>query len=91
MGRGAIVIGLAAVIIGEVAFGKIFKNFALRLVGAVCGGIIYYIAITLVLRLGLNANDLKLFSALVVACFLGVPYWKSKVIPKQKKAQKKGA
>ena len=90
MGRGAIVIGLAAVIIGEVAFGKIFKNFALRLVGAVCGGIIYYIAITLVLRLGLNANDLKLFSALVVACFLGVPYWKSKVIPKQKKAQKKG-
>ena len=90
MGRGAIVIGLAAVIIGEVVFGKIFKNFALRLTGAVCGGIIYYIAITLVLRLGLNANDLKLFSALVVACFLGIPYWKSKVIPKQKKVQKKG-
>lgn len=90
MGRGAIVIGLAAVIIGEVAFGKIFKNFALRLAGAVCGGIIYYIAITLVLRLGLNANDLKLFSALVVAFFLGIPYWKSKIIPKQKKVQKKG-
>ena len=90
MGRGAIVIGLAAVIIGEVVFGKIFKNFALRLTAAVFGGIIYYIVITIVLRLGLNANDLKLFSALVVALFLGVPYWKAKMIPKQKKVQKKG-
>jgi len=80
MGRGAIVIGLAAVIIGEVAFGKITRNnFALRLLAAVLGGIIYYIVITLVLTLGLNANDLKLFSALVVALFLGIPYWKSKV------------
>lgn len=90
MGRGAIVIGLAAVIIGEVVFGKIFKNFALRLTAAVFGGIIYYIVITIVLRLGLNANDLKLFSALVVALFLGVPYWKAKMLPKQKKVQKKG-
>ncbi|MGN1084108.1 MAG: ABC transporter permease, partial [Lachnospiraceae bacterium] len=56
MGRGAIVIGLAAVIIGEVVFGKIFKNFALRLLGVIGGGIIYYIVITLVLSLGLNAN-----------------------------------
>lgn len=79
MGRGAIVIGLAAVIIGEVIFGKIFKNFALRLLSAVFGGIIYYIVMTLVLSLGLNANDLKLFSALVVAVFLGIPYWKSKI------------
>lgn len=76
MGRGAIVIGLAAVIIGEVAFGKIFKNFALKLVATVFGGIIYYIVIAVVLKLGLNANDLKLFSALVVAIFLGIPYWK---------------
>lgn len=90
MGRGAIVIGLAAVIIGEVVFGKIFKNFALKLIAAMCGGIIYYIVITLVLRLGLNANDLKLFSALVVAFFLGVPYWKSKVLPKSVKSQKGG-
>lgn len=90
MGRGAIVIGLAAVIIGEVIFGKIFKNFALRLLGVVCGGIIYYIVITLVLRLGLNANDLKLFSALVVAVFLAVPYWKSKMLPKSFKLHKKG-
>ena len=55
MGRGAIVIGLAAVIIGEVVLGKIFKNFALRLFACVVGGIIYYIVITIVLRLGLNA------------------------------------
>lgn len=77
MGRGAIVIGLAAVIIGEVIFGKIFKNFALRLLSAVLGSIIYYIVITIVLKFGLNANDLKLFSALVVALFLGIPFWKA--------------
>lgn len=87
MGRGAIVIGLAAVIIGEVIFGKIFKNFALKLVGVVIGGIIYYIVIAIVLKLGLNANDLKLLSACVVALFLGIPYWKSKISPK--KASKK--
>jgi putative ABC transport system permease protein len=85
MGRGAIVIGLAAVIIGEVLFGKLFKNFALRLLSAVFGGIVYYIVITIVLRLGLNANDLKLFSALVVALFLGVPYWKNNILSKRVK------
>lgn len=90
MGRGAIVIGLAAVIIGEVIFGKIFKNFALRLTAAVLGAIIYYAVITLVLRLGLNANDLKLFSALVVAVFLAVPHWRGKLLPKQANAKKKG-
>ena len=85
MGRGAIVIGLAAVIIGEVIFGKLFKNFALRLVACVIGGVIYYVVITFVLRLGLNANDLKLFSALVVALFLGVHYWKNKIAAKKVK------
>lgn len=83
MGRGAIVIGLAAVIIGEVIFGRIFKNFALHLLAVVFGGIIYYIVITLVLRMGLNANDLKMFSALVVAVFLGIPYWKRKTAEKR--------
>lgn len=87
MGRGAIVIGLAAVIIGEVVFGKIFKNFALRLTSVMLGGIIYYIVITLVLRMGLNANDLKLFSALVVALFLGVPHWKAQMRPRQKRGE----
>lgn len=79
MGRGAIVIGLAAVIIGEVLFSKIYRNFALRLVSAVVGGILYYIIITLVLMMGLKADDLKLLSALVVAIFLGIPYWKSRI------------
>lgn len=79
MGRGAIVIGLAAVIIGEVLFGRLFKNFALQLLAAVFGGVIYYIVITLVLGMGLNANDLKMFSALVVAVFLGIPFWKRKI------------
>lgn len=91
MGRGAIVIGLAAVIIGEVIFGKIFKNFALRLLAAVFGGIIYYIVITLVLRLGLNANDLKMFSALVVAIFLAIPYWKRKIAEKSASSGKEAA
>ncbi len=85
MGRGAIVIGLAAVIIGEVIFGKLFKNFALKLLSAVIGGVIYYIVITFVIAVGLPANDLKLFSALVVALFLGIPYWKNKVAGKKVK------
>lgn len=85
MGRGAIVIGLAAVIIGEVIFGKLFRNFALKLLAAVLGSIIYYIVITIVLKLGLDANDLKLFSAIVVALFLAAPYWKSTVLKKNVK------
>ena len=88
MGRGSIVIGLAAVIIGEVIFGKIFKNFALRLTGVVCGGIIYYAVISFVLRLGLNANDLKLLSAMVVAVFLAIPYWKKNWSQSRVKAKK---
>lgn len=79
MGRGAIVIGLAAVIIGEVIFGKIFRNFSLKLFGCTCGAIIYYVVIQIVLRLGLDTNDLKLLTALVVALFLALPYWKSKM------------
>ena len=82
MGRGAIVIGLAAVIIGEVIFSKVFRNFALKLLSAVIGAIIYYVVIQLVLRLGLDTNDLKLLTALVVALFLAVPYWKSRYFSK---------
>ena len=78
MGRGAIVIGLAAVIIGEVLFGKIFINFALKLLACIIGAIIYYAVITLVLRLGLESTDLKLLTALVVALFLTVPQLKGK-------------
>ena len=78
MGRGAIVIGLAAVIIGEVLLGKVFINFALKLLAAIIGAIIYYVVITLVLRLGLESTDLKLLTAVVVAIFLTIPYWKGK-------------
>ena len=77
MGRGAIVIGLAAVIISEVIFGKLFRNFALKLTGVAIGAVIYYIVIQVVLWLGMNTNLLKLLSALVVAIFLGIPYWKA--------------
>ena len=62
-GRGAIVIGLAAVIIGEVLFSRIFRNFALRLLGVSLGAVVYYLVIQVVLNLGLNTNDLKLISA----------------------------
>ena len=73
-GRGAIVIGLAAVIIGDVIFSKIFRNFALKLLSVSLGAVIYYIVIQIVLTLGLNSNDLKLLSAVIVAIFLGLPY-----------------
>ena len=77
MGRGAIVIGLAAVIIGEVLFSKIFRNFALRMTGVVIGAIVYYVVIAFVIQMGLNTDDLKLFSAAFVAIALFIPYWKS--------------
>ncbi len=79
MGRGAIVIGLAAVIIGEVIFGKVFRNFALTLLAVAIGAVIYYIVLQIVLQLGLNTNDLKLVTALIVAVFLAIPYWKGKM------------
>ena len=74
MGRGAIVIGLAAVIISEVLFGKLFVNFGLKLFAVSIGAIVYYIVLQLVLQLGLNTNDLKLFTAIIVAIFLAVPH-----------------
>ena len=91
MGRGAIVIGLAAVIIGEALFGRIFHNFALKLLAVSLGAIIYYIVIQLVLTLGFDANLLKLLSASVVAVFLAVPYWKGKYFAKPTAKKKEGA
>lgn len=73
MGRGAIVIGLAAVIIGEQLFDKVFKNFALKLFSCVLGAIIYYLVIQFVLKLGLSTDDLKMLTATVVAIFLAIP------------------
>jgi len=82
MGRGAIVIGLASVIIGEAVFGKIFKNFALKLIAVSLGSVIYYIVVQVVITIGLDANLLKLLSAAVVAVFLAVPHLKSKYFAK---------
>ena len=78
MGRGAIVIGLAAVIIGEVIFGKVFINFALKLLSVVLGAIIYYIVYQFVIWLGMSGDDMKLITAIIVAVFLAIPYWKGK-------------
>lgn len=89
VGRGAIVIGLAAVIIGEVLLGKVFRNFGLKLLSVSIGAIIYYIVMQAVLALGLNPNYLKLLSAAVVALFLSVPSWKGRHFTKP--AKKGGA
>ncbi len=81
MGRGAIVIGLAAIVIGEVLCSSLFRkgsNFAVRLAFIVVGGILYYFVMTVILWLKLDANDLKLFTAIIVALFLAVPYLQEK-------------
>ena len=85
MSRGAIVTGLAAVIIGEAVFSKVLRNFALRLTGVVLGGVIYYIVYQTIVYLGINTNLLKMLSALVVAFFFAVPYWNKKYFVKPKK------
>ncbi|OUN07702.1 ABC transporter permease [Flavonifractor sp. An92] len=82
MGRGAIVIGLAAVIIGEVLLSKVFRNFALLLLSVVIGSILYYVVYNVVIWLGLNTDDMKLITALIVAVFLTIPYWKGKYFSK---------
>ena len=97
MGRGAIVIGLAAVIIGEVVFGKLFskvkplRGIAGSLLAVAFGAIIYYLVIQVVIWMGLNTNDLKMLTALVVAMFLAFPHWKGKLAArKAAKAAMKG-
>lgn len=82
MGRGAIVIGLAAVIIGEAVFGKVFHNFGFRLLGVAFGSIIYYLVVQVVIWLGIDTDLLKLLSAVVVAVFLAIPTWKSRYFTK---------
>jgi putative ABC transport system permease protein len=86
MGRGAIVIGLASIIIGGVIFGKLFKNFALKLVAVSIGAIIYYIVVQFVISvLDIDTNYLKLFSAVIVAVFLAVPHWRKHAVHGSKK------
>ena len=81
-GRGAIVIGLAAVIIGDVLFGKMCAGkkiaFAYTLLSVIAGAILYYLVLSVVLWLKFPSDDLKLFSAIVVAIFLSIPYLKAK-------------
>ena len=94
MGRGSIVIGLASVIIGEVLGEAIFGkklNFSGRLAFVAVGSIIYYIVIQFVLWLGLPTIDMKMFSAMVVAIFLAVPYLRGKAKNSYRKAAKGGA
>lgn len=79
MGRGAIVIGLASIVIGQALFTKLLpNNFACKLLAAALGGVVYYIVYQTVILLGLDADLLKMLSAVVVAIFLAVPYWKKK-------------
>ena len=88
MGRGAIVIGLAAIIIGEVIFGKLFKNFALKLLAVSFGAIIYYIVVQFVISvMDIDTNYLKLFSAVIVAIFLAMPHWRKHFFHGKKKKE----
>ena len=88
MGRGSIVIGLAAVIIGEAIFSRIFRNFALKLLSVVFGSILYYLVLQIVIWMGIDTDLLKMLSALVVALFLALPYWKGKYFTKAKQGGK---
>ena len=88
MGRGSIVIGLAAVIIGEAIFSRIFRNFALKLLSVVFGSILYYLVLQIVILMGIDTDLLKMLSALVVALFLAFPYWKGKYFTKAKQGGK---
>ena len=84
MGKGAIVIGLAAVVIGEALFGWISRNnFALKLIAVVLGGIVYFIVYKTVIYLGLDTNYLKMLAALLVALSLAIPYWKKTYFTKK--------
>ncbi len=83
-GRGAIVIGLAAIFIGLSVSLKIKPNFVVSLIGVVCGGIVYYIVYNFVILLGLKTDYLKMLSAIIVALFLGIPYLQAKYFPKHR-------
>ena len=84
MGRGAIVIALAAIIIGTTVVKLISHNFAIKLLGVALGGVLYYIVYQIIIALGFDTDLLKMLSAIVVAVFLAVPYWKKKMSEKPK-------
>ncbi|HBZ53055.1 MAG TPA: ABC transporter permease [Eubacterium sp.] len=89
MGRGAIVIGLAAVIIGNVIFSRIFRNFALQLLSVSLGAVIYFMVLQIILWFGIDTDLLKLLQALIVAIFLAFPYWKRMYVPMLKSINKR--
>ena len=89
-GRGAIVIGLAAIFIGLSVSLKIKPNFVVSLIGVVGGGIVYFVIYNLVIMMGLSTDWLKMLSAVIVAIFLAVPYLKSQYFPNQKHKLGKG-
>ena len=92
MGRGAIVIGLAAIIIGEVLFGRLFRSFGLKLLAVSLGAVIYYVVIQAVISLlDIDSNYLKLISALIVATFLAVPNLRGKLFKAGKKTGKENS
>ena len=84
-GRGAIVIGLAALIIGEVLVKKFKNNMVISLIGITFGGIIYYLVFNIIIILGFDTDLLKMLSALLVGIFLAIPYWKNNYAKKRKK------
>ena len=88
-GRGAIVIGLAAIFIGLSVSLRIKPNFVVSMIGCVCGGIVYYIVYNFVILMGLKTDYLKMLSAIIVAIFLAVPYLKTKYFTKQKSLQQR--
>ncbi len=90
MGRGAIVIGLAAIIIGEAVVSRISSNFIVKLLGCAFGGVVYYVVYQAVIMMGIDTDLLKMLSALVVAVFLGVPYWKRQFFTKSGKPKTDG-
>lgn len=91
MGRGAIVIGLAAIIIGQTIVGFIGQNFALKLFGCALGGVCYYLVYQIVVQLGLDSELLKLLSAVIVAVFLAIPYIKQEYFSRFRKQSKERA
>ena len=84
MGRGAVVIGLAAVVIGHAIVKHISHNFAVKLIGVATGAVVYYIVYQVIIFVGLDSDMLKMFSAIVVALFLGVPNVRKKLLSTKK-------
>lgn len=79
MGRGAVVIGLAAVVIGQAVLGRHGGHMAAQLGGVVLGAVIYYIVYQVIIFAGFDTDLLKMFSAVVVAVFLGVPHVRDQI------------